>query len=54
MYRPTTAQPHTVPKANKKSKGKATINQPFCRVNKQTSVNPKLADNSFEAKVTCN
>jgi len=35
----------------KKSKASTTPNQPFRRVDLDTSVNPKLADNSFEAKV---
>ena len=46
-----TAIPHPLPKADKKSKAKLSSNQPFSRVNKQTTVDPKLADNSFEAKV---
>ena len=43
-----------MPKANKKLKTKPTSSQPFCRVDKQTTVDPKLADNSFEAKVISN
>ena len=54
MYFDTAVQPHTIPKANKKPKTTPTSTQPFCCVDKQTVVDPKLADNSFEAKVISN